>query len=201
MNRSWVRFPQAAQKRPPLQGWTLSSMYEARAECAGECMGECAGYGVGVPRAGPRTLPLSRPGCLVCPWAAARPLAVRAASFARRPRRELRSVRRLEARPGPAAAHRHRSLALRQPPHWRWWGFSIRSLLVACRRRVGPSRSEIPPFGGGEVAVRGGVVLKVQTTSVKNAENGLLRARWSAFWAQRRLVGCVVRARTRCCER
>ena len=42
---------------------------------------------------------------------------------ARRPRRELRSARRLEARPGPAAAHRHRSLALRQPPHWRWWGF------------------------------------------------------------------------------
>jgi len=70
-------------------------MYEARAECVGECVGECAGecvgecvgecagYGVGVPRAGPRTLPLSRPGCLVCPWAAARPLAVRAASFAR----------------------------------------------------------------------------------------------------------------------
>ena len=96
MNRSWVRFPQAAQKRLPLQGWALSSMYEARAECAGECagecmgecvgecVGECAGYGVGVPRAGPRTLPLSRPGCLVCPWAAARPLAVRAASFARR---------------------------------------------------------------------------------------------------------------------
>ena len=83
MNRSWVRFPQAAQKRPPLQGWTLSSMCEARAECAGERVGECAGYGVGVPRAGPRTLPLSRPGCLVCPWAAARPLAVRAASFAR----------------------------------------------------------------------------------------------------------------------
>ena len=27
------------------------------------------------------------------------------------------------------------------------------------------------------------VALKVQTTSVKNAENGLLRARWSAFWA------------------
>ena len=23
MNRSWVRFPQAAQKRPPLQGWVL----------------------------------------------------------------------------------------------------------------------------------------------------------------------------------
>ena len=39
---------------------------------------------------------------------------------ARRPRRELRSARRLEARPGPATAHGHRSLALRslrRPPH------------------------------------------------------------------------------------
>ena len=34
---------------------------------------------------------------------------------ARRPRRELRSARRLEARPGPAAAHGHRSQA-RDPP-------------------------------------------------------------------------------------
>ena len=41
---------------------------------------------------------------------------------------------------------------------------------------------------------------KVQTTSVKNAENGLLWARWSAFWAQRRLAGCVVRTQTRYCE-
>jgi len=39
---------------------------------------------------------------------------------ARRPRRELRSVRRLVARPGPATAHGHRSQALRslrRPPH------------------------------------------------------------------------------------
>ena len=86
MNRSWVRFPQAAQKRPPLQGWTLSSMYEARVECAGERVG----YRVRVSRAAgargcgcPGLVPLSRPGCLVCPWAVARPLAVRAASFAR----------------------------------------------------------------------------------------------------------------------
>ena len=84
---------------------------------------------------------LARPGCLVCPWAAARPRAVRAASFARRvaskpgqapppptgpaawPSGTLHTggacvavcgwVRRLEARPGPAAAHGHRSLALR----------------------------------------------------------------------------------------
>ncbi len=28
---------------------------------------------------------------------------------------------------------------------------------------------------------------KVQTTSAKNAENGLLWAKWSAFWAHRYL--------------
>ena len=42
---------------------------------------------------------------------------------ASRPRRELRSARRLEARPGPAAAHGRRSQALRslrRPPHQ--WG-------------------------------------------------------------------------------
>ena len=40
---------------------------------------------------------------------------------ASRPRRELRSARRLEARPGPAAAHRHRGRSLRRPPHqWGW---------------------------------------------------------------------------------
>ena len=41
---------------------------------------------------------------------------------ARRPRSELRSARRLEARPGPAAAPEHRSQAcqsLRRPPHRR----------------------------------------------------------------------------------
>ena len=85
---------------------------------------------------------LSRgPGCLVRPWAAARPLAVRAASFARRvaSRRALAlppptgtaarfsgpagglhtggaccaedDSPRLEARPGPAAADQHRGLA------------------------------------------------------------------------------------------
>ena len=35
MNRSWVRFPQAAQKRPPLQGWAFSFAHEARAALRG----------------------------------------------------------------------------------------------------------------------------------------------------------------------
>ena len=91
------------------------------------------------------------PGCWLCPWAAARPRAVRAASFARRvaskpgqapppptgtaarpsgPSGALHtsgawslmhgSVHRLEVRPGPAAAHRHRGRSLRRPSHQ--WG-------------------------------------------------------------------------------
>ena len=64
-----------------------------------------------------------------------------------------------------------------------------------------PRVAKFLSIGGGEVAVRAGVVPKAQTTSAKNAENGVLWARWSAFWAQWRLAGCVVRARTRCCER
>lgn len=34
------------------------------------------------------------------------------------------------------------------------------------------------------MAAWGGAAPKTQTTSVKNAENGVLWARWSAFWAQ-----------------
>ena len=63
MNRSWVRFPQAAQMRPPGSGWAF--LYALRAGLL------CAPVGGGVP--------------------------------ASRPRREPRSARRLEARPGPAA--------------------------------------------------------------------------------------------------
>ena len=95
--------------------------------------------------------PAVGPGCWLCPWAAARPRAVRAASFARRvvskpgqapppptgtaarpsgPSGALHtsgawslmhaSVHRLEVRPGPAAAHRHRGRSLRRPSHQ--WG-------------------------------------------------------------------------------
>ena len=89
----------------------------------------------------------------------------------------------------PGAAHGHCGRALRArwcaPRRW-WWGFySIRSLLAACRRRVAPLHGAIPPIGGGVAAVRGGVTPTLQTTSVKNADNGLLVAKWSAFWARR----------------
>ena len=52
-----------------------------------------------------------------------------------------------------------------------------------------PHVVQFPPFGGGEVATHSGVVPKVQTTSAKNTENGLLWARWSTFWAH----GCLAR--------
>ena len=86
----------------------------------------------------------------------------------------------------------------------------MRSLLSACRRHVAPLVMQIPLFGsgevviqgsevtvqGGEVTVRGGVAPKVQTTSAKNADNGVSWAKWSAFWAQRRLASPGARIRT-----
>ena len=54
---------------------------------------------------------------------------------------------------------------------------------------------------GGEVVVRGGVAPKVQTTSAKNADNGVSWLRWSALWAQRCPAWRVARTRTRYCER
>ena len=56
-------------------------------------------------------------GCrVVCCWAGLLGVPVGGGPPARRPRSELRSARRLEARPGPAAAHGHRSQALLCPP-------------------------------------------------------------------------------------
>ena len=64
--------------------------------------------------------------------------------------------------------------------------------------------AQFPLFGGGEVAVRGGevavrggVVPKVQTTSAKNADNGVSWAKLSAFWAKLSRSWCVARTRTR----
>ena len=80
---------------------------------------------------------------------------VGAARFGR-PRRELRSARRLVVQPGPAAhGCRGRALrTLRRPPRrWRWGFCSIRSWLSACRRRVVVLMTPFPPFGGGEITV------------------------------------------------
>jgi len=52
---------------------------------------------------------------------------------------------------------------------------------------------QFPPFGGCEVAVRGGMAPKPQTTSATNADNGGSWARWSTFWAKLSPTRCVVR--------
>ena len=122
MNRSWVRFPQAAQIRPPGSGWAF--LYARVVLLCGP---------TGVPGAGG---PDSLGRALCVPVGGGPP--------ASRPRRELRSARRLEARPSPAAAHGHRSLALRslrRPSHQ--WG-----LVANVARCVGskPGQALLPPI-------------------------------------------------------
>ena len=89
------------------------------------------------------------PGCCLLPRRCSgrrrpRPLCVPVGGGppASRPRRELRSARRLEARPGPAAAHRHRGRSLRRPSH-QW------SRVADDARRVvsKPGQALPPPTG------------------------------------------------------
>ena len=90
----------------------------------------------------------------------------------------LRPVRDIcrPARPDVGASAKEftlcRSWMQRGARGWLRWGFcSIRSWLSACRRRVVVLMTPFPPFGDGEITVRGCVVPKVQTTSMKNADN------------------------------
>ena len=61
-------------------------------------------------------------------------------------------------------------------------GFALHEALL---RRVAsvsnPRVVQFPPTGDGEAAVCSAGAPKPQTTSVKNTENGLLVARWSAL--------------------
>ena len=83
--------------------------------------------------------------------------------------------------------------ATRRTSGWWRWGFcSIRSWLAAYLRRVAALMMQFPPFGGSAAAVCSGGAPKPQTTSVKNAENGLPVAKWSAFWANRHPRGVLV---------
>ena len=59
-----------------------------------------------------------------------------------------------------------------------------------------PTLNSEEPVWGGEVEVRGGVAPKVQTTSAKNADNGVSWAKWSVLWAKLFRTWCVVRTRT-----
>ena len=72
-----------------------------------------------------------------------------------RPRRELRSARRLEARPGPATAHGHRSLALRTLRRLHAGGGGGFALHEALRERVaGVSDPRVVQFPPRLVVVR-----------------------------------------------
>ena len=99
---------------------------------------------------------------------------------------------------GPSGAHAHRSLAIRPlrcSPHGKRWGFcSIRSWLAGYLRRVAALMMQFPPFGGGEFAVCGGVVAKLQTHWVKRLQKRLVLLNGSAIWRNRSLSWCVVRA-------
>ncbi len=148
--------------------------------------------GVRIPLAPPQTdirlrvsvfcMPVSGvavPGCRVACGAAGVPgagcaLSGRAAWCARgrRPAREttrceLRSARRLEARPGPATAHGHRSLALRslrRPPH--------RRRLRCCVADV-PGQDPLPPTGTAawpSGALRSGEAWSLTCCSVRRLE-------------------------------
>ena len=71
------------------------------------------------------------PGCWLCPWAAARPRAVRAASFARRV-----VSKPGQAPPPPTGTAARRSCALRHPPYRRRFGAV--SLMCPARPRRRP---------------------------------------------------------------
>ena len=71
-------------------------------------------------------------------------------------------------------------------------GFALHEALRGCVSGVSePHVVQFPPLGGGEAATHSGVVPKMQTTSAKTGENGLLWARWSTFWAHRCLARCA----------
>ena len=105
MNRSWVRFPQAAQIRPPGSGWAfLCALLVA---C---CLWPrwCSGRG--------RARPPARLGVLTSFGTAARPSGPSGALHTSGAWLLMCGLaRRLKARRGPATAHRHRGQATPLP--------------------------------------------------------------------------------------
>lgn len=53
--------------------------------------------------------------------------------------------------------------------------------------------ASFPPIGGGDLAVCGGVVAKLQTHWVKRLQKRLVLLNGSAIWRNRSLSWCVVR--------
>ena len=149
--REWRnRQTRTVQVRVPVMEWGFNSplAHDETADPSGSAVFVFPGCGCGV----------AAPVFSYCLWPhgcsgrrRARPLCVPVGGGppASRPRCELRSARRLEARPGPAAAHRHRGRSLRCPSHL--WGlvadvclsFAPRS---PARPRHRPSISHVIPL-------------------------------------------------------
>ena len=118
MNRSWVRFPQAAQIRPPGSGWAF--LYALTGRAAWCARGRRPAREIATHEPAARSDRSRGP-----PWPRRRPRAPQpgppippAPSTPVGPG-VLRSglARCLAIRPGPATAHRHRGRSLRRPPH------------------------------------------------------------------------------------
>ena len=133
----WGRAAWHANGRQPPQYYSQHRWRSGhrRTSLWGRAVGPGCGAGLlGTPTGGsPRSITRSTAGApgTVAPHCGAGLLGMPAGGGppARRPRRELRSARRLEARPGPATAHRHRS----QAPHDFWYCY------------VAPRVSQAPP--------------------------------------------------------
>ena len=152
MNRSWVRFPQAAQIRPPGSGWAFlyACLLLVPRWCSGRrrarLWGRAALCARGRRPAREPSAPRASLGA--SPRSPARPSGPSGALHTGGAWSLMHgSVCRPEAWPGPAAAHGHRSLALRslrRPSHqWGvvadvWLGASPRSLARPRHRPQAP---------------------------------------------------------------
>ena len=146
MNRSWVRFPQAAQIRPPGSGWAFLYALTGRAAWCARGRRPAREIATREPAARsdrsrgppwPRRRPRApQPGPPIPP-APSTPVGpgVLACGLARR----------LEARPGPAAAHGHRSLAPVPPAPSTPVGLGC--CCVAWRVGSKPGQAQPPPTG------------------------------------------------------
>ena len=106
MNRSWVRFPQAAQIRPPGSGWAF--LYALTGRAAWCARGRRPAREIATREPAARSGRSRGP-----PWPCRRPPAPwPGPASLRRPRGGLLSVGAYRCqRSGPASAHRHRGLA------------------------------------------------------------------------------------------
>ena len=98
----------------------------------------------------------------------------------------------------PTGRSPHRGLALRATGVLRTGaGGGFRYTKPSCGVS-NPRVVQFPPIGGAAAAVCGDVAAKSSTILVKNAEDGLVVVKWSAFWVHQCLLWRVVRTRT--CE-